>query len=129
MRRDLGLLILRVGVGVPMIYGHGWGKVVRILQGDFSFADPIGLGPAASLILAGFAEGLCSLLLILGVSVRWAAVPPMLTMAVAFLIHHADDPFQTKEKALLYGVAFLAMTFLGGGKYSLDKLFKRSSGE
>jgi len=50
-------------------------------------------------------------------------------MAVAFLIHHADDPFQTKEKALLYGVAFLAMMFLGGGKYSLDKLLKRSSGE
>jgi len=74
MRRDLGLLILRVGVGVPMIYGHGWGKAMSILQGDFSFADPIGLGPAASLILAGFAEAICSVLLILGVSVRWAAI-------------------------------------------------------
>lgn len=128
MRKDLGLLILRVGVGVMMIYGHGWGKAARILGGDFSFADPIGLGPSLSLILAGFAEFVCCLLLVLGVEVRWAAIPPFLTMAVAGLIHHADDPFATKEKALLYGVAFLTMIFLGGGKYGLDRLLKRRSG-
>jgi putative oxidoreductase len=128
MRKDLGLLVLRVGIGAMMIYGHGWGKAAKILAGNFSFADPVGLGPAFSLILAGFAEFLCCLLLVLGIEVRWAAIPPFLTMAVAGLIHHAADPFATKEKALLYGVAFLAMIFLGGGKYSLDRVLRRKGG-
>ena len=42
-------------------------------------------------------------------------------MAVAALIVHAEDPFGTKEKALMYALCFLVIFFTGAGKYSLDK--------
>ena len=40
---DLGLLILRFILGVAMIT-HGWPKLEKLLNADFSFGDPIGLG-------------------------------------------------------------------------------------
>jgi len=35
---------------------HGYQKLLKILNGQFSFADPIGFGEGASLMLAAFAE-------------------------------------------------------------------------
>jgi len=116
---DLGLLILRVGAGV-MLMTHGLPKLMQLLEGNYEFADPIGVGPAASLVLAVLAEFLFALLVVLGVKTRWSAVPPFITMVVAAFIVHGADPLGTKELALLYGVMFLALIFAGGGRYSFD---------
>lgn len=116
---DLGLLILRVGAGV-LLMTHGVPKLMQLLEGNYQFADPIGVGPLASLILAVFAEFLCALLVVLGVKTRWVAVPPFITMMVAVLVVHSADPFGRKELALVYGVIFLALIFTGGGRYSFD---------
>ena len=45
-----GLLLLRIGISAAMLT-HGYGKFMKVLAGDFSFGDPIGIGPTASLIL------------------------------------------------------------------------------
>ena len=117
---DLGLLVLRVGAGVMMMT-HGWGKLLMLLDGKgHDFADPVGAGPMASLLLAVFAEFLCALLVVLGVKTRWTAIPLVVTMAVAALVVHASDPFNVKELAALYGVVFLALVLTGGGRYSFD---------
>lgn len=63
--------------------------------------------------------------MVLGVKTRWSAVPVVVTMAVAVLVAHADDPFKVKELALLYGVAFLALVLTGGGRYSFDGWWSR----
>ena len=55
MYQDFSIFILRVGIGVLMI-PHGYQKLLKILNGQFSFADPIGFGEGASLMLAAFAE-------------------------------------------------------------------------
>jgi putative oxidoreductase len=45
-------------------------------------------------------------------------------MATAGFIRHAQDPFGTKEKALLFlAVAFLFF-FSGPGRFSLDRILK-----
>jgi putative oxidoreductase len=119
MRIDLGLLVLRVGIGALMI-GHGAGKVTDLLSGEAAFPDPIGLGPVPSLALAAFAEFLCALLVVAGLLTRWAAVPVLINMLVAALIFHASDPFAEKEHALLFAIPFLALVFTGAGRYSLD---------
>jgi putative oxidoreductase len=41
-------------------------------------------------------------------------------MWVAAFVQHGDDPFGRMEKAMLYLVVFIVLTFLGGGKYSVD---------
>lgn len=116
----LSLLLLRVFGSFFMLYGHGWGKLVRVFSGDFRFADPIGLGPEISLILAAFAEGICSILIIVGLYTRAASLVLMINMSVAFLFVHISDPFGDMEKALLFLLLFTTVFLLGPGKYSLD---------
>jgi putative oxidoreductase len=125
MSRDLGLLLARLGFG-GMLMTHGWGKLSKILAGDYSFADPIGLGEAPSLFLACGAEFFCALLVLLGVRVRWTAIPPAIAMAVASFFAHAGDPFGRREKALLFLVGFATLALTGGGSYTIEALFGRS---
>ena len=115
-----GLLLFRLGFGVGMMT-HGYGKLLKVLQGNFDFADPIGLGPAVSLVLTAFAEFIAPIFIIIGWKTRWAALFPMLTMLVAFAITHDGDPFSRKEKSFVYLIAFLTLYFTGPGRYALDK--------
>ena len=121
---DFALLVLRVGVGVAMLT-HGYPKFLKVLSGNLSFGDPIGLGQEASLILTAFAEFVCSILLIIGLFTRFATIPLIITMAVVFFIVHGADDFGTREKAFLFLVSYLVLFFTGPGRYSLDKqIFK-----
>jgi putative oxidoreductase len=122
---DIGLLVLRVAGGL-MMAGHGYGKVQKLLAGDYGFPDPLGIGPAASLVLAALAEFVCALLVVVGLKTRWNAIPIVVTMLVAGLIVHAEDPWGDKEPALLFAAAFLALVFTGGGRFAIDALFGRS---
>ncbi len=117
---DLAILILRIFSGA-FIMTHGVPKIMKLLKGDMGFADPIGLGPELSLILVAIAEGIGGLLIILGLGTRWATIPLIVTMAVAGLIQHGDDPFGTKEKPLLFLVVFVVLLLTGSGRYSLDR--------
>lgn len=117
---DLGILILRVIAGVSIIT-HGWPKFQNIINGDMQFGDPVGIGPEASLVLAAFAEFVCAVLVILGLATRFATIPIIITMIVAFFIVHAADDFGTKEMALLYLTMFLTIFLTGPGKYSVDR--------
>ncbi|MDC3276734.1 DoxX family protein [Flavobacteriaceae bacterium] len=117
---DLGLLLMRVFFSLGMIT-HGYGKFLKVSQGDFKFGDPIGIGPTLSLILTVIAEFIAPILIILGWKTRIASLFPTITMIVAFFIVHDGDPFSRKEKAFVYLIAFLTLYFTGPGKYSLDK--------
>ncbi|MFP8489946.1 DoxX family protein [Gracilimonas sp. Q87] len=117
---NLSILLLRFGAGA-ILFTHGLPKSIKVFSGDFSFADPIGLGPEISLILAAFAEGICSLFVLFGFGTRLSSFIIAINMAVALFIQHAGDPFGQKEKALLFLLMFMITFFTGGGKYSLDR--------
>lgn len=121
---DAGLLILRVFVGLTMLFSHGWGKMLKVFDGDFGFADVLGMGPTVSLLLAVFAEVICSAFLALGWYTRFALIPLIITMLVAVFIIHADDPFSKQEFGLLYLIPYFALFLTGPGKYSLDAKLK-----
>ncbi len=123
---DLGLLLLRLSLGFFMIYGHGWRKMIKLsTERPIEFGNPLGLGPELSLGLAVLAEVLCSVLIMLGLFTRWALIPLIVTMLVAYLKVHFDDPFGRQEKALLYLFPYLALFFAGPGKYSLDAIWRK----
>ena len=117
---DFGLLLMRLGFSVGMMT-HGYGKFLKVIQGNFEFGDPIGIGPTFSLILSAIGEFIAPILIILGWKTRLATIFPTLTMLVAYAIAHDGDPFSRKEKAFVYLIAFLTLYFTGPGKYSLGK--------
>jgi putative oxidoreductase len=118
---SIGLLILRLPAGGMLLSAHGWGKLMRFSERSAQFSDPLGVGPAASLALAVFAEVFCAAAVVLGAATRFAAVPIVIMLLVAAAIVHADDPWRNKEFALIYAVPFLALVFTGGGRYSFDR--------
>lgn len=142
---SLGLLILRLGFGAYLM-SHGWGKLESVLAGRFGdFGNPIGIGTAASLILTTFAEFFCALLVILGLGTRFVAIPVVITMGVAAFVAHGGDPWTmgeaasrffsgaskswaSKEPALLFLIAYLALIFTGAGRFSLDHIIASRRG-
>ncbi len=131
LMNNLGLLILRLGVGGYMLT-HGWGKLQRVLAGELDkFADPLGLGPELSLLSAVGAEFFGALLVMVGLATRLSAGALVFTMGVAAFIVHAADPWTmgdgaSKEPALLYLIPFLALVLTGPGKLSLDTYVRRA---
>ena len=122
---NIGILLSRVAGGAFMLT-HGMPKLEKLMAGgDIQFADPMGIGMHASLLLAVLTEVVCALLLIFGLGTRLALVGLIATMAVAAFVFHGADPFEKKEKALLYLVLYGFLFFTGSGKYSLDYLIHR----
>lgn len=122
---DLAIALLRIGTAAIMLT-HGIPKLMRILEGDMDFRDPIGLGPEFSLILITFAEFFCAALVLIGLWTRFATIPLIIGMAIVYFVVHGDDPFSQSEKSFIFLFLFSLLFITGPGKYSLDeKLFNR----
>ena len=117
---NFALLFLRVTFS-GMMLTHGIPKLLKLVSGNFSFGDPIGIGAPASLILAVICEVFFPILIILGYKTRLASIPVIITMLIAAFVFHANDAFNIKEIALLYLSGFVVVALLGPGKYSLDR--------
>jgi putative oxidoreductase len=117
---DVALLIFRIAISA-LILTHGIPKLITFFNSEeIAFADPIGLGETASFTLAVFAEFVCAVLIIFGFATRLAAIPLIITMAVAALIVHLPDGFGRQELPLLYMFGFILLLLTGAGKYSVD---------
>ena len=120
---NIALLILRVVFAGSMLYGHGLGKFNKLIQGDLSFANPIGIGEAPTLILAVFSEFLAPFFIIFGYKTKFFSFFPAATMFIAAFVVHWGDPFGRVEKALLFLTVFVILMMTGPGKYSIDRKF------
>ena len=124
--RDTGLLIFRLVFGLVLIYGHGFEKMSVIISGqEIQFMDPIGIGASTSYHMAAFAEGICALLVILGLFTRVATLILSINFLVIFIFHAfiAGDGFAVLELRFFYLFAFIGLTLTGPGRLSLDYLF------
>ena len=120
---DLALLLLRLWLGLSMLILHGWPKLQQLISGNHKFADPLGIGQFPSLLLAVFAEFFCSVLLILGVFGRFAALMLAVTMGVAFFVSHGmklSGP-GSGELAFIYLAGYLAIVIAGSGKFGVHR--------
>lgn len=119
---DIGALVLRLTAGGTLFWHHGLVKLLKFSDLSGSFFDPIGLGPGISLVLILFAEVCCSLCIVLGLWTRFTTIPPIIGMAVATFMANGDGPFAKQELSFLYMMMFIAIFFMGSGKYSLNRL-------
>ena len=120
---NIALLILRVVFAGSMLYGHGIGKLNRLLEGNLSISNPLGIGEIPTLILAVFSEFLAPIFIIIGYKTKFFSFFPAATMFVAAFIVHLGDPFGKIEKALLFLTVFVILMMTGPGKYSIDRKF------
>lgn len=130
---SLGLLILRVGTGLLMFFGHGLSKLQGFAEKSKGFpvpdffplkymSSPVSLGATI------FAEVACAALLVLGLATRPAAFVLAFTMTVAAFNIHATGPLfmsggaGSKEPAILFLIPCLALLLSGAGSISADGL-------
>jgi putative oxidoreductase len=127
---NIGLLVLRVGVFMPLFIKHGWEKVYppSFWELATAFPDPAHIGHVHSLIVALISDGICSILLVLGLGTRFAAAYIFMTLAVAWTFTHhfmfLGKGLEPKhgELIVLYIVTSATLALLGPGKFSLDWL-------
>ena len=123
---DIGLMIFILTLGLVLLYGHGAEKLSVILSGqEIQFMDPIGIGASLSFYMAAFAEGVCAILLILGFFSRFASLVLTVNFITIFIFHALiiKDGFEVLELRFLYLLPFIALTFTGAGRFSLDDYF------
>lgn len=129
MKLDLGLLILRIGIGGSMVFFHGWGKISNPgnwekLGGSMSQFG-ITFMPAFWGFMAAFSEFGAAILIMLGLYFRTASVLLAFTMLTAALVHLNMDPaspnagLKGASHALEFMVVFVALFFTGPGKHAL----------
>lgn len=126
---NLGLLLLRVFLGAAMLT-HGIPKITagpEMWEGVGGVMTKLGApGPAVFWgFMAAVAESVGALFLLLGAFTTIASFMLAFTMAVAAFVAHAADPFDVKEKALLYLVGALLFLLKGAGRYSVDSIILR----
>ena len=119
---DFTILLLRITVGCFMMT-HGLQKLDMLMNiNPIKFADPMGVGAEASLVLTVFAELVCSFLILMGFATRLAAIPLIITMFIAVFVIHSKDSFDNKELPGLYLAIYVLLLIIGSGRYSVDRL-------
>lgn len=122
---QFGLTFLRGFTGLSLAFAHGIGKIPpseRFIESVSRMGFPL---PDFFAWAAGISEFFGGLLLAAGLMTRPSSFLIIVTMAVAAFVRHADDPFTTKEKALLFACVALLFLLVGCGKYGLDALIRR----
>lgn len=125
---DIGLLMIRLGIGMSILVFHGWGKISGGPAAWERFGGAMGnLGvsfmPVMWGFMAGFAEFFCSILIILGVLFRPAVLLLAFTMFVGVLVHLNMPPESPRagwsgaSHAIELLVVYLALFFTGPGRF------------
>ena len=124
--RDLGLLILRIGIGFMMSF-HGYPKILggpdkwEQIGGAMSYIG-IDILPVFWGLMASATEFLGGLLLMVGLATRPVCILLAFTMFVAASMHLGrGDGFGGASHAIELGILFVSLIFLGPGKYSADR--------
>jgi len=122
--RDAGLLALRLIAVTPILLKHGLEKIFAFSQMSPHFPDPLGIGAVPSLLFAMLSDAICTVLLIVGLATRWAALVTFVNLAVAWaFVHHfqfAGHDGDHGELIVVYMGVMVALFLAGAGKYSVD---------
>ncbi|MGI4020604.1 MAG: DoxX family protein [Janthinobacterium lividum] len=124
--RNLGILLIRVGLGVMFIY-HGvpklaggpeqWEKLGGAMQ-----TVGISVAPAFWGFMAAAIETFGGLLFLIGLAFRPVCVLLTINLIIAALMHLSKgDGLQGAAHAIEDAIVFLGFIFIGPGIYSVDK--------
>ena len=118
MNRSLGLLLIRVAIGLVFIM-HGWTKVnnLGMIEGMF-----VGFGlPAWTATFIAYLELVGGAALILGVLTRLFGLLLGIEMLVAIYLTGIGTGYKPHELEILLMLVSFGIAFVGSGHYSLWK--------
>ena len=132
MYKNLGLLLLRLGIGGSVIAFHGYGKLIGGPQtweqvGSNMQYLGIDMMPMLWGLMAALAEFFGSLLIIFGVFFRPAALALAFTMAVAVVRHLSLPPlmggagWSAASHAMELFTVYIALFLTGPGRYRIPR--------
>jgi putative oxidoreductase len=121
---DLALLILRVVLGIIMIY-HGWPKLTN-LGGTIEGMAGLGIpAPALAAVFAMVAEFFGGLLMLAGVFTDIAGLMFAIDMLGAIVFVHAKNGFNVSEGGVEWPLGLMAMALAialaGPGRYAAGR--------
>ncbi len=124
--QDLGMLLLRLAVGVVFI-AHGWSKF-NMMTDTIAFFGQLGM-PAILVYVVALIEFLGGLALVFGLYTDIAALLLAIVMAVALvyvkMIKFKAGLLGGYEYDLVLLAANLAILFVGTGSHTVRKLLKK----
>jgi len=120
---SLGLLTLRLWLGLTLLLNHGIGKLKAFDSMAPNWVDPFKIGHTASFSLVVFAEVVAAFLLAAGLLTRFAALVLTINMGVAFIVAHKGSLSggHSGELPFIYLAGFVALFLAGGGRLSFDQ--------
>jgi putative oxidoreductase len=118
---SVGLLVLRVAA-LSLFLKHGLEKLTGYSTMVQHFPDPIHVGAHAGLAFALLSDGICSVLVIIGLATRPAAAVILINVLTAFfLVHHAAYFSNAHvELVALYIIIFATLLVTGPGRFGVD---------
>ena len=127
---NFGRLVLRVVMFLTLFLRHGTEKLFTFGAMSQHFPNPLHIGVVPTLLFAAISDGICSLLIVVGLATRLAVLFSIINLfaAWALVLHFA---FFGKnggggETMILYLAACVSLFFLGAGKFSIDSLIAGS---
>ena len=128
--KDLGLLIMRVGIGL-LFMNYGWGKLMAgseqwIWLGSQMAHLGITWAPWWWGLKAAASEAIGGVLLVLGFCTRIGAFLIAAVMSVAVVMHLSiGDGFKVFSFPLSLLFVMLGLICAGGGRYSFDHMLEK----
>lgn len=127
-RPDLGLLLLRLGIGGHLIWStqdnvFSWERMLHFRDFLEKFDFPYPLFCAVLSVAAQFAGG-CAL--VVGLFTRFAGAVLAFNFVVAIVMVDGKAAYPQAFAALAIVVACLCLVFTGAGRWSLDRRWRRA---
>lgn len=123
--RELGILILRVGIGLMFVF-HGWPKIsggveTWVKLGMAMKFMGIGFAPAFWGFMSAATEFFGGILIAVGLLTRPVAMVLTFNMFVAVVLKFSTGAgLGGASQAIEVGIVFLSLILIGPGKYSID---------
>jgi len=128
---DAGRLVLRAFMFGTLFLKHGTPKLFGFNTELVGYPDVFHLGPVLTLVIATIADGICSMLIVVGFATRWAVMYSFCNFAVGWGMVHGFAILGTEgrvaEQITIYLAGCVAVFCLGPGKYSVDGLIAASA--
>lgn len=127
-RGHLGLLLLRLFVGLRLVYGVldnvlSWEHMLRFRDflelNDFPF-------PIYCAVISVYAQLLCGMLIIFGIFFRWASSIMVINFLVALVMVHRGDSVEEMTTPLLLVFIHFFFALNGPGKYTIGRKQKEN---
>lgn len=128
--RNIGLLILRIGLGIMFIL-HGYPKMFGGPEtwsqiGSSMQYIGINFAPMFFGFMIGVAEFFGGIFLILGLFFKPSVIFLFIMMLVVSAKDFgAGDQFTSYSQTIEMAIVFLSLFFIGSGKYSLDRKLEK----